>query len=129
MCKLASERIYISDRLGVKNDQHLIMFYFLYAFSDNIYYLEEENVIVVFNIKGNELNLYDILSIKQENIEKIISKIATYQVKRVNFHFTPWLESEKVDIEYLQREDCTLLIKASSIDIKDKFQFSRTSHA
>ncbi|MFD3157982.1 GNAT family N-acetyltransferase [Haloimpatiens sp. FM7330] len=127
--KLASERTYISQKLGVKNDEHLILFYCLYVFSDNIYYLEEENTIVIFSIEDNELNLYDVLSKNSINIESIILKIASSKVKKVNFNFTPDLKFMKLEIKDLQKDDYTFLVKSLSVETIDKFLFSETSHA
>lgn len=127
--KIASERTYISEKLGLKNDEHLILFYCLYVFSDNIYYLEEDNTIIIFSIDGDELNLYDILSKKNIDLESIVSKIASSKVRKVNFNFTPELNSKKLHIEELQENDCTLLVKSLLVETEDKFLFPETSHA
>lgn len=127
--RLSSNRTYISEKLGVTNDQHLILFYCLYVFLDNIYYLEEEDTIVIYSIDDNELNLYDVVSKKSINLESIILKITTPKVNRVVFHFTPCLKSIKVDVEDLHRCDCTLLIKPVSMKSNNKFLFPITSHA
>lgn len=126
---LAAERRYISEKLGVFNDKCLIMFYCLFVYSEDIYYLEEEDSVVIFKTCGSELNLYDVLSKKNIDVEDMISKIATPEVSRVVFHFTPDLKSGQVDIEELVKSDCTLLIKPLSKEITKEFQFPATSHA
>lgn len=129
ICQRSSERAFISERLGVTNDQHLILFYCLYVLSDNIYYLEEEETIVLFSVEGTELHLYDVLSEKSMELEQILSKITVPEVEKVVFHFTPSLESHKVDVEPLETEDRTLLIKPLTKEITEAFLFPAMSHA
>lgn len=128
MSRLFKHRAYISDRLGVTNDGQLIFFHCLYGLSNHIYYLEESDTIVIFTINKDRLDLYDVISQDNIDLDNIISEIAPPEIKKVNFYFTPDLKSIKPDIHELREEDSTLLVKPL-IEIKDKICFPYTSEA
>ncbi|MGE6666933.1 GNAT family N-acetyltransferase [Paenibacillus xylanexedens] len=46
--KLASERLPVSRHFATQHAQGILMFYCLNVFSDDIYYLENENIIVIY---------------------------------------------------------------------------------
>ncbi len=127
--RLSLNRKYISQTLGVSNDQALIMFYCMYVFSDDIFYLEEEDAIVIYTVEGDVLNLHDIISTANIDLELVISKLVSPEVTRVVIHFTPKLITGKVDVEILEKDDCTLLMKPLPKEITDSFLFPSTSHA
>jgi hypothetical protein len=66
------------------------MFYSLYVFPNHIYYIENKEVLVIFQTEGQELHLYDVISSNKEvNIAKVIDSIATKDTSKIIFHFTP----------------------------------------
>ncbi|NOU98525.1 GNAT family N-acetyltransferase [Paenibacillus planticolens] len=85
----SSKRIPISQRFGTDHSQGIFMYYCLNVFSDDIYYLEEEDVIVIYIKENNQIDIFDIISRKEFNIQDILKKIAGNEIERVVFHFTP----------------------------------------
>jgi hypothetical protein len=64
------------------------MFYALQVFSDDLYYLEED-VVVICKQEGNRLELFDLLSRKPIRVRDILGKMAGDETEQVVFHFTP----------------------------------------
>lgn len=65
MKEFAVTRTPVSSILGVKNNEHLLMFYLILVFHDAIYYVEEEDVIIIFEQQEHELHIFDIISKKK----------------------------------------------------------------
>jgi hypothetical protein len=65
------------------------MFYCINVFSDNIDYLEEEEVIVIYEHNGEQLHIFDVISKQEIDLSSILSKIAKSSTKKVVFHYTP----------------------------------------
>lgn len=127
--RLSKTRTYISNDFGIKDTQGLLLFYMLYVFTDDIYYLEEEDLIVIYTIDGNELQIHDILSDKEIDFEKVIDYIATKEVTKVIFNFTPDLTMKDLQINRLDEDDTTLLVKDFNHNITKPFRFPCLSHA
>ncbi|APO43906.1 GNAT family N-acetyltransferase [Paenibacillus xylanexedens] len=87
--KLASERLPVSQHLATHHSQGILMFYCLNVFSDDIYYLENENVIVIYQKEDNHIELFDVVSLNEMNMKDILDKIADEDTEKVIFHFTP----------------------------------------
>lgn len=71
--KRSTERIPASSILGVGENGSLLMFYFLIVFPNSIYFIEEEDVIVIFEREGEELHLFDVISRTKIDIEEVLS--------------------------------------------------------
>ncbi|GAA0330748.1 GNAT family N-acetyltransferase [Bacillus carboniphilus] len=91
--QFASKRLPVSSRFGTIHTAELIMFYALNVFSDHFYYLEEENTVVLFIQDKDQLEIYDVISPVNVNLERIMSHICSPETKRVLFYFTPDTES------------------------------------
>lgn len=87
--KFALERVPVSNRFSTNNTQELLMFYCIYVFNNNIYYLQDEEAIVIFEQEEKQLDIFDIVSKKEVNINKIISRISNQKTNQIIFHFTP----------------------------------------
>lgn len=95
--KFASERMPVSQRLGTDYTQGILMFYCLNVFSDDIYYLENENVIAIYKKENNHMDIFDIINTKEVKIHDILTKIADRDTEKITFHFTP--DYKGIDIE------------------------------
>ncbi|MFZ7944226.1 MULTISPECIES: GNAT family N-acetyltransferase [Bacillaceae] len=93
---LAADRVSGSKTFGTVSSEELLMFYCLMVFSHDLYYLEEEKALVIFQIEENILHLYDVVFSEKVNIDEIVNKIANKNINRVVFHFQP--ESQKAAI-------------------------------
>lgn len=78
----------LSNVLSARGDEHVLMFYYTAGFSSSIYRLQSD-VYVIFEIEGDVLHLYDILSPMKVNLQSLIEQITPNDVKTVNCHFTP----------------------------------------
>lgn len=125
--RLTMARVAISQTLGVVNEQHLLLFYSLLAFPNNLYYLEEQDALVIARVKESTLHLFDVLSAQTVSLEKVLKRILTPEVTLVRFHFTPELASGNVICEPLHTDDA-LFIKPA-IKVTKPFAFPYTSHA
>jgi predicted N-acetyltransferase YhbS len=90
--KFASERLPVSQRLGTNNTKGIVMYYCLNVFNDHIYYLENEDVIAIYQQENNQMDVFDIISvneINETNIQNIFTTIGGKDTEKITFHFTP----------------------------------------
>ncbi|QFG00938.1 GNAT family N-acetyltransferase [Psychrobacillus glaciei] len=125
----ATERIPVSTFLEVKNNKHLLMFYFILVFSEAIYYIEEKDVIVLFKHEGSHLHLFDIVSKKRVEIDTILSHIISIETEIINFHFTPDDNDKKFNTAFITDSDDTLFVRPLIKDVTEHFLFPLTSHS
>lgn len=84
-----SERVPVSHIFGTSNAAELVMFYCVFAFSEDIYYLEKEDVIVLCEQEEDQLHLFDVISKGDIDFEGILNKVAGEGTNKIVFHFTP----------------------------------------
>lgn len=129
MKEFAVERIPVSSIVGVKNNEHLLMFYFIVAFNDAIYYLEEDESIIIFEQEDNNLHIFDIISKKRVGIDTILSRIVSANTEIINFYFTPDYYSKNIHAEYITENNDTLFIRPLLKNEAKHFLFPLTSHS
>ena len=125
--RVTTARVAISQTLGVVNDQHLLLFYGLLAFPNNLYYLEDQDALVIYRLKENTLHLFDVVSPQAVPLGAVLERILTPEVTSVRFHFTPDLENRGLLTEPMQTDDA-LFVKPAMKATKP-FTFPYTSHA
>lgn len=132
--RLAFNRAPASKKLGVINDSHLIMFYCINYYTDNIYYSENLDTVVIYVIENGSLYLYDILSENDSAANNIAllnslrEAMSASGAAQIVFMFTPDIIAPGVKGFYNQR-DYKLFIKPGTCKITGEFNFSRLSHA
>ncbi|WP_339304119.1 GNAT family N-acetyltransferase [Paenibacillus sp. FSL R5-0519] len=87
--KFASERLPVSRHFGTAQTHGILMFYCLNVFSNDINYLKDENVIVIYQKEDNHIELFDVVSLNEINMKDILNKIADEYTETITFHFTP----------------------------------------
>ena len=65
------------------------MFYCLNVFSNDIYYLEKEDVIVIYQRGDNHIDLFDVVSLNEIHMGDILRAVADANTEKITFHFTP----------------------------------------
>jgi predicted N-acetyltransferase YhbS len=75
--KFTPKRLPVSQIFGAADTKELFMFYSLYVFREKIYYIDQEDVIVIFENEEKQINIFDIVIKKDYCIENILNKIAT----------------------------------------------------
>ena len=63
MVRPGTNRQPIYQRLGVYNDIWPLLVYCFYEYKDDLYYLVDEDVIVIIRREDGRLHIYDILSL------------------------------------------------------------------
>lgn len=129
MKEFAAERIPVSSILGITNNEHLLMFYFILAFNDAIYYIEEDDTIILFEQEDNTLHIFDIISKNRIEIETILNCILSAEIEIINFHFTPDFDCQSMHSEYITQSNDTLFVRPLLKDGAKHFLFPLTSHA
>ncbi|MCR8630340.1 GNAT family N-acetyltransferase [Paenibacillus radicis (ex Xue et al. 2023)] len=111
--RLVLSRRPVSQQFGVSNNQGLFMFYALNVFSESIFYSQEDEAIIVFQHEGHTLNLYDVVSQGDVNLDRLLSRIANEKTEIIQFHFTPDQLTEKAEYTPINENADTLFIKAN----------------
>lgn len=125
--RLFSIRKPISRVFGVDNAQYLSFFYWMHVFRDDFYYLEGLDAIVVYRIEEEEIHIYDVISQAELSFTDIIKKIASNDVKRAIFHFTP--DFNDLEAERIPYEDDQFFVKTESVKIPDNLMYPAIAHA
>lgn len=125
----AAESIPVSSIWGVKNNEHLLMFYFILVFNDSIFYIEEEDVVVVFKQEGTHLHLFDLVSKRRVEMTKILDCIVTTEIEKVHFYFTPDYDDQNMQIDFITDKVDTLFVRPLLKVPTTHFLFPLTSHA
>jgi ribosomal protein S18 acetylase RimI-like enzyme len=127
----ASLRWPISAIVGVENFRNYLMFGFQTSFSDCFYYLEEDDVLIVFRQIDKILHIYDIVGKKPIHLENLIGKIAGKGVERIVFYFTPDLLDMEVKRSPLLPDDPIFhdmfFIRPASFIFGEYFKFPVTA--
>ncbi|MCP1182171.1 GNAT family N-acetyltransferase [Paenibacillus sp. 1781tsa1] len=87
--KFASERLPVSRHFATAQTQGILLFYCLNVFSNDIYHLEDESAIVIYQKEENRIELFDVVSLNDINMKYILDKIADEDTETITFHFTP----------------------------------------
>ncbi len=124
----ASERIPVSDIFGTENSEHILMWYCLNIFHNDIYYLEEEDVVVIYKTEKNKLHLYDVISKGDVYLNRIINTISSNKIKKVVFYFTPDSKSINGTLDVFESGEM-IFIKPNSLNVNIDFKYPITSQA
>ncbi|MCQ6561242.1 GNAT family N-acetyltransferase [Paenibacillus mendelii] len=125
----ASERVPVSRVFGTDHSQEILMFYCMNVFSQDIYYLEREDVIAIFKKTGNQVDLFDVISKREINIEDILSLIAGNDTNRIVFHYTPDYKGIPIQSHILKGSE-VLFVKTHGYNhLPDRFMHPTVSQA
>lgn len=118
----------VNDRLVMDNPE-LFAFWTTGCLRNNVYYLAEEDIYIIADVKEDNLFIYQTVANHKINLEKIISSFGC-GIKEVTLGFTPY-ESNGYSVEELHEEDCTLFILGKDLEHieKKKLMFPVLSHA
>jgi GNAT superfamily N-acetyltransferase len=113
-------RIAVSDRFGVVDAAGLLIFHCMYLHREDVYYSKEEDAIVIYKKKDNEIHLYDIVSKYEVDIKKLLGMIVDDDVEKIIFHFTP----DKYDLPFETipvAKDERIFVKQNIFNMDTKF--------
>jgi len=129
MEQFAAERIPVSSVMGVKNNEHLLMFYFILAFNDDIYYTEDADAIVMYKQEDKELHIFDIISKQKVDYDMIFNSIVSADTESIHFYFTPDYDHENLLTEFITESDDILFVRPLCEDSTRHFLLPLTSHS
>jgi predicted N-acetyltransferase YhbS len=111
--QFVNERIPVSKIFATGNSQSITMYHCVDIFNQDIYYLEQEDVIVIFQKTENQIDIFDIISKKEIKIEAILTRIANKGLTKIVFHYTPDYEGIEFESDFLKREGA-LFVKTNN---------------
>jgi len=91
--EFAKDRVPVSNIFGSTSSEGILMFYCLNVFRNNLYYLEEDNVIVIFAEDQENLHIYDVIAKEKCSLNNVLNKIVPIGIKKIVFHFMPEVEN------------------------------------
>ena len=86
--EIAAARAPISQKFSTLNTPSLFMFYCLYVFEQEIYYIEENETIIAYKEDEGHIDIFDIVSKDVRTITEILSHIPNIEAKPFRLHFT-----------------------------------------
>lgn len=115
--------------LDVKNNKELLMFYFVLVFSEAIYYLEELETIVLMEQDEEILYVYDLISLKEQDMELVLSHFCLDSTKSVVLHFTPEKQIVGMDVQVVSADDDALFVLGNAPFLNNRHvKIPLTSH-
>ncbi|EAG7279528.1 GNAT family N-acetyltransferase [Listeria monocytogenes] len=126
--RIVSKRASLSNILDVKESEDLLMFYVLIALKNELYYLEELDVIVLMEQEGTDLYVLDILSTKKLDVVEVLSYLSTKKIETIHLLFTPE-KSKYIDAAYIIETEDMLFVRPNVLTSENYFLFPATSHA
>jgi GNAT superfamily N-acetyltransferase len=102
--QFVNDRIPVSKVFATGNSQSITMYHCLNVFKHDLYYHEREDSIVIFQKNGKQVDIYDIISKREVNMESILSLIADKKMNHIVYHYTPDFEGHKLDCHLYRRE-------------------------
>ncbi|EAC7692763.1 GNAT family N-acetyltransferase [Listeria monocytogenes] len=126
--RIVSKRAPPSNILDVKESEDLLMFYVLIALKNELYYLEELDVIVLMEQEGTDLYVLDILSTKKLDVVEVLSYLSTKKIETIHLLFTPE-KSKYIDAAYIIETEDMLFVRPNVLTSENYFLFPATSHA
>jgi len=127
--RLAAGRAPVSAKLGVAKDSHLIMFYCLNFYSDDIYYIPRADTAVICRIENGALYIYDVLFETACDTASVLNAaIGNSGAHKVIFMFTPDLFASGLK-GICEEKDYKLFVRPREQNFPREFTFPRLSHA
>jgi len=125
--RLVTNRQPISQRLGVYNDIWPLLVYCLYEYKDDLYYMVDEDIMVITRRENGRLHIYDILSLNPIDLDSIIEKVVVPNDRTIEFHFIPELYKYKTLKVFKENQDDILFIRSIN-NLSKEILFPTTSH-
>ncbi|WP_315079409.1 GNAT family N-acetyltransferase [uncultured Clostridium sp.] len=127
--KIVNNRVSISQ-LHVENNISLIMFYCMDFMKDNIYYIEDYNVIAICEYDEAVLYIQDVFAMKEVDLDKAINALMIDETKKVVLGFTP-SNTSYYEEGLVNEEDTTFFVRGKKeIPFRtEKLMFPILSHA
>lgn len=90
----------------------LLMFYCSQFMAENIYYLQDSELVAIVDYSNDEMLCYDIFGATEQSLTVVLSQLAQQQTRKVKLGFAP-IDSKGFDIKLFKEEDVTLFFYAA----------------
>ena len=125
--RLVSNRIPLTTIFGANKYDFITMWHLIYVFSDNIYYLKDEDVIVICSIEKYQLQIWEVIFSKSIDFNSLLIKIVPERkINSLNFYFPP----DQLNFPYnkiIQDNDSLLFVKGNFSINGKQFKFPNTA--
>lgn len=121
------EKSICQSSMEQENKMGLVMFYITKFMQENVFYIESQNAYAIAEIEEETLNLQQVFSEQQVELDKIIAAFGS-EIKKVTLGFTP-LETQGWEISELHEEDTTLFTRGEIFGGLENIMFPMLSHA
>lgn len=126
--RIVGNRVPLSQRLCAIKDNWPLYIHCNYEFKEDLYYLKEEDIIVILRRNGNIITLYDILSEKNFDLDKIIPQVIKETDEKIRFEFIPESKKYEIDFKLNSVSVDTLFVLKDKQTLEDGILFPMTSH-
>ncbi|MDG5472080.1 GNAT family N-acetyltransferase [Jeotgalibacillus sp. ET6] len=124
----AKNRCIRNSAIAVKDNPELLMFYFLIAFPDSIYYLKDLETIVLMELEEEVLHIFDVISLKEQDVREVVSRAAGKTTERIVFHFEPGV-IDGLSVQKRKNDEDELFYLSQDSLFEGEFKFPLTSHS
>ena len=127
LLNLINNRKNISNKFGAEDYGHITMWHVLNIYFDDLYYLEDDDIIIIKREKDNVLHIYDVIYRSLFDFEILLPKIiGSNSVKAIKYYFSP----DQLNFRYNKTiKDNSGLFVRGEFNMKDKFfKFPETAH-
>ncbi|EBF5196948.1 GNAT family N-acetyltransferase [Listeria monocytogenes] len=126
--RIVSEKTPLSNILDVRESEDLLMFYVLIALKNELYYIEELDVIVLMEQEDADLYVLDILSTKKLDVVEVLRYLPIKKIETIHLLFTPE-KSKYIDAAHIIETEDMLFVRPNILTSENYFLFPATSHA
>ncbi|MBP2652270.1 MAG: acetyltransferase, family [Firmicutes bacterium] len=124
--RLLNQKLQRSSILDARGNLSTYWFHLLYNYSENIYYIEDNDIVFIVKYQGECAIIIDVLSTYSINIDEIIGYLLLNDTKKVYFHFTPdWLLNE---YDVISDDDDIMYVLGQFSCTIPGFKFPVTAH-
>jgi predicted N-acetyltransferase YhbS len=124
---LLSKRQPLTSIFGARDYDFITVWHMIYEFPENVFYLEDEDIIVFYSVKLNQMHVWDVIYSRPFDFQNTLSKIVPDKnTKSIIFHFPP----DDINFEYdeiIEDKESMLFVKGN-FPLKGKqFKFPTTA--
>jgi ribosomal protein S18 acetylase RimI-like enzyme len=126
LLNLINNRLPITKLFGAEKYDFVTMWHILNIYRDNLYFLEEENAVIIKEEKNDTLHIYEVIHTIQFDLQSALPKIVeSDSIKTVQYYFPP--DQLKYEYSKVIDED-TKLFMLGNVDLREKtFRFPTTA--
>lgn len=88
LMEIKKNSVPVTDRFWGGEDKHILPFYYVHGFQDNIL-KTSEGIIVLAELDEDTFHLYDVLSSEKTSLYKVLKEVVPQEARRVEIHFMP----------------------------------------